>query len=207
VSTTSYNPDTMTVTVDDSEVQQALGDLAAKTPAVLKTAINKTARQMRKEEIKEAKSRYALNPKGQEKLKNLKQKRKATNTSLVNIHRQNDMGVKVLKSVGYHNIEAGKNKSKGFLAEFSNGHIGMVNRKLDHYTQNYRTKRGKRRWRATVNGEKKGVQALETTARPGASDMEAKVWRDIVREETEGSLQENVQKRIEQVVAKAARKG
>jgi len=237
VSTTSYNPDTMTVTVDDSEVQQALGDLAAKTPAVMKTAINKTARQMRKEEIKEAKSRYALNPKGQEKLKNLKQKRKATNTSLVNIHRQNDMGrkldmayfqhrtsevhtgwdavmnspryysVKVLKSEGYHNIEAGKNKSKGFLAEFSNGHIGMVNRKLDHYTQNYRTKRGKRRWRATVNGEKKGVQALETTARPGASDMEAKVWRDIVREETEGSLQENVQKRIEQVVAKAARKG
>jgi len=236
VSTTSYNPDTMTVTVDDAGVQQALGDLAEKTPAVIKTAINKTARQMRSAEIREAKSRYALTPKGQEKLKNLKQTRKATNANLENIHRQNDMGrkldmayfqhrtsevhtgwdavmnspryytVKVLKSEGFHNIVEGENKSKGFLAQFSNGHIGMVNRKLDHYTQNYRTKKGKRRWRATVDGKKKGVEALETTARPGASDMEAKVWRDIVREETEGNLQENVQKRIEQVVANAAKK-
>lgn len=235
MSKTSYNADTMTITVDDDQVQQGLGDLAAKTPAVLKTAINTTARQMRKEEISEAEKRYALTSKGKAKLRNLKQKRKATNKSLVNIHRQNDLGrkldmayfqhrtdevhtgwdavlnspehckVRVLKSESFNDIIATSNKSKAFLAEFSNGHVGMVDRKLDKYTQNFFTKCGKRRWRAK-GGKKKGVEALETTARPGASSMQAKVWRDIVREDTEQNLQENVEKRIEQVVAKAAAK-
>jgi len=230
-----YNADTMTLTVDDDQVQEGLGELAAKTPAVLKSAINTTARQMRKEEISEAEKRYALTAKGKAKLKNLKQKRKATNTSLVNIHRQNDLGrkldmayfqhrpdvvhtgwdavinspehykVRVLKSESFNDIIAASNKSKAFLAEFSNGHVGMVNRKLDKYTQNFFTKKGRRRWRAK-GGAKKGVEAIETTARPGASSMQAKVWRDIVREDTEQSLQENVEKRIEQVVAKAAAK-
>lgn len=241
MSKTTYDADAMTLTVDDSQVQEGLGELAAKTPAVLKTAINKTARQMRKEEISEAEKRYALTPKGKAKLKNLKQKRKATNKSLVNIHRQSDLGrkldmayfqhrpdvvhtgwdavmnspeyykVRVLKSESFQNIVGTSNKSKAFLATFTNQkadnkHIGMVNRKLDKPSQNFRTKSGKRRWRASRTGTGSHVEALETTARPGASSMQRKVWDETVERNTEENLQANVEKRMEQVIAKAAAK-
>lgn len=241
MSVTTYDADSMTVTVDDSEVQQALGDLAAKTPAVLKTAINKTARQMRRDEIAEAEKRYALTPKGRAKLKELKQRKKASNTSLVNVHRQSDFGhkfdaayfmhkpetartgwdavmnspryhqVKVLKSRGYQNLGGESNRSKAFLATFTNKnanneHLGMVRRKLDKYTGNVFTAKGHRRWRASRNGGRKGVEALETYVFPGASSMQRKVWDDKVERNTEECLQENVQTRIEQVVANAAKK-
>lgn len=241
MSVTTYNAETTTVTLDDSEVQQALGDLAAKTPAVMKTAINKTARQMRKDEITEAERRYALTPKGKAKLKDLKQRKKASNSSLVNIHQQSDFGhkfdaayfmhkpettrtgwnavmnspryhqVKVLKSKGYQDLEEESNRSKAFLATFTNKnanneHLGMVRRKLDRYTGSFYTAKGHRRWRASRSGDKKGVEALETYVFPGASSMQRKVWDDTVEQNTEERLQENVQTRIEQVVQKAAKK-
>lgn len=242
MSTVSYDSKTMTVTVDDTQVREGLGDLAAKAPAVMKVAINTTARQMRKDEISEAGKRYALTAKGKERLKHLKQRKKASNTSLVNIHRQDDLGhkfdmayfqhrttevhtgwdavvnspkyysVKVLRGGSFQKLGAEDNRSKSFLATFTNQkagneHTGMVRRKLDKYTGSYYTKKGHRRWRASRNGEKKGVEPLETTARPGASSMERKVWDDTVEEMTEKNLQENVQKRMEQVIAKAAKKG
>lgn len=240
MSRTTYDADAMTITVDDDGVQEGLGEFAAKTPAVLKVAINTTARQMRKEEISEAEKRYALTSKGKARLKDFKQTRKASNSSLVNIHKQSDRGrkfdmayfqhtpdevhtgwdavmnspehyrVRILKSESFQNIVGKTNKSKGFLATFTNQnagneHIGMVNRKLDKYTQHYRTKSGKRRWRAS-GGSKKGVEALETTARPGASSMQRKVWDETVEKNTEENLQANVEKRMEQVIAKAAAK-
>lgn len=150
----TYDADTMTVTVDDSEVQKGLGDLAAKAPAVMKVAINKTARQARRDEISEAEKRYAYTPRGKKKLQGLKQKKRATNSDLENVHKQNDEGKKldisyyqhtpttprmgadavlnnpryfrarVLRSEGYKNLIAETNRSKGFLVDITNPEAG-----------------------------------------------------------------------------------
>lgn len=241
MSKTSYDADTMTVTVDDTEVQQGLGGLSAKTPNVVSFAINKTARQMRREEIAEADDRYALTERGREKLKHLKERKRASKRSLENVSRQDDFGhkfdagyfehktedvhtgwdavmnspefysVRVLKSGGFKNLVEESNRSKSFLAVMTNTkagneHTGMLRRKTDKYTGSFHTKKGHRRWRASYNGQKKGVEPLDTTAYPGASSMQRKVWDETVEEHTEQNLQENVTKRMEQVVRNAAKK-
>lgn len=147
---TTANGNNITVTVDDKQVKQALGDLQSKAPAVLKVAVNRTARQMRKDEISEAEKRYALTTRGKRKLKDFKQKQAATNKNPTNIHRQSDEGhkldasyfqhkpivvrmgaaavthspeyhsVQVLKGGSYQNLEAESNRSKGFLVSIHN---------------------------------------------------------------------------------------
>ena len=56
-----------------NEVERILGNLKAKTPAVAKVAINSTARYTRREMIKHAKARYAVNAAGARHLKDLSQ--------------------------------------------------------------------------------------------------------------------------------------
>lgn len=82
----------MTVTVDTKEVEKGLGDLKNKTPITVKRAINTTAKKMRKSEVKQAKKRYALTPRGRKKLDGLKERQKATVKNLANISRQSDEG-------------------------------------------------------------------------------------------------------------------
>lgn len=74
-----YNPELMVITVDSDEVRRALGDLQAKTPAVMKVAVNATAREARRMMVKSAKKRYDLSRKGIEKIEMLHQRGKATN--------------------------------------------------------------------------------------------------------------------------------
>ena len=83
MSRVTYDAGTMTITVDGLEdVERALGDLKKKTPAAAKVAINATARQARKLMVAQAKARYAVNAAGRRHLKDLVQRKKATNTSL-----------------------------------------------------------------------------------------------------------------------------
>lgn len=83
MSSVTYDAGTMTITVAGMEdVAKALGDLKSKTPAAAKVAINATARQARKLMVAQAKARYAVNAAGRRHLKDLTQRKKATNASL-----------------------------------------------------------------------------------------------------------------------------
>lgn len=158
MSRVTYDAGTMTITVDGLEdVERALGDLKKKTPAAAKVAINATARQARKLMVAQAKARYAVNAAGRRHLKDLVQRKKATNTSLsAELHiekMRNDLGyfqhrptesfkgrdvlrrapahvkARVLKSSAMAALTGdGANLSKGFLVEFKSGHVGMVQR-------------------------------------------------------------------------------
>lgn len=154
MSRVTYDAGTMTITVDGLEdVERALGDLKKKTPAAAKVAINATARQARKLMVAQAKARYAVNAAGRRHLKDLVQRKKATNTSLsAELHiekMRNDLGYfqhrptesfkgrDVLRRAPAHVKAAsseilclaaltgdGANLSKGFLVEFKSGHAG-----------------------------------------------------------------------------------
>lgn len=76
---TWYDAGTTTIGVNAEEVSQRLGELRRKTPAVIKVAVNATARETRKEMLRLVLKRYALTAKGKERAKGLKQKVKATN--------------------------------------------------------------------------------------------------------------------------------
>ena len=76
-----YEAGSLTIGVNADEVAEKLGELRNKTPAVIKVAANYTARETRKEMLRRAMRRYAVNAKGKEKLQGLKQRVKATNAS------------------------------------------------------------------------------------------------------------------------------
>ena len=84
MSNVTYNRGNLTITLAGLDtVERALGDLRQKTPAAAKVAINATAREARKLMIARAKARYAVNTAGQRHLKDLVQRKKATNRSLL----------------------------------------------------------------------------------------------------------------------------
>ena len=97
MSRVTYDAGNLTIEVDGLDtVAAALGDLKKKTPAAAKVAINATARQARKLMIAKAKARYAVNAAGRRHLKDLVQRKKASNTSLsAELHiakMRNDLG-------------------------------------------------------------------------------------------------------------------
>ena len=84
MSNVTYNRGNLTITLEGLDtVEKALGDLRQKTPAAAKVAINATAREARKLMIAKAKARYAVNTAGRRHLKDLVQRKKATNRSLL----------------------------------------------------------------------------------------------------------------------------
>ena len=102
MSIVTYDAGQMLLTVDDTGVERALGSLYRKTPAVLKVAINRTARQARKDLISEAEKRYALTVRGKARLRLLKLRKSATNTSLSAELRQGDEGLTLNASYFQH---------------------------------------------------------------------------------------------------------
>lgn len=79
----TYNAANMTVEVFNAgEVEQKLGDMRAKTPQVIRGAVNTTATEAKNLMIKQAKARYAVNAKGREKLSKLKVRSRASGANL-----------------------------------------------------------------------------------------------------------------------------
>lgn len=202
MSSVTHDRDGMTITVSGlDDVSAALGDLKSKTPAAAKSAINATAREARKVMVDHAKARYAVNEAGERRLKDLVQRRKATNRSLLaELHIasfRNDLGYfDTDKPVPIHftgrawregpsvwkghvkrdepmkELPGGKGKAKAFLAEFASGHIGMVQRVMGSDSENTTTKSGAPRWK---NAQGK-VEKLQTLGSPSASAMHNTVW-------------------------------
>lgn len=102
MSVVTYDAGQMLLTIDDTGVERALGSLYRKTPAVLKVAINRTARQARRDLIEEAEKRYALTVRGKARLRLLKLRKSATNTSLEAELRQGDEGLTLNASYFEH---------------------------------------------------------------------------------------------------------
>lgn len=232
MSSVTYDAGQMLLTIDDDGVERALGALAGKTAAVLKVAINRTARETRKDIFTAAEARYALTEKGRARLRRMKQRRKATDTSLMAELRQDDKGLPldyayfehrpyivrkgqdvlrsspeyhrahVLKSDPMKNLGAEDGKSKGFLVEFKSGHIGMVQRRNGVSSASQTTERGYWRWK-----NRSGiVEKIETMSRPGGSTMGRAVWYRGVDETAAENLARFVDERIEQVIDRAKRK-
>lgn len=147
---TWYDAGTTTIGVNAEEVSRRLGELRRKTPAVIKVAVNATARETRKEMLRRVLKRYALTAKGKERAKGLKQKVKATNADPAAVlwiggingaradlsyfqHRvtvphpglswqtgPTVFKARVLRNGGLHDLTGGGAYSKGFLAKFEN---------------------------------------------------------------------------------------
>lgn len=238
MSRVTYDAGTMTITVDGLEdVERALGDLKKKTPAAAKVAINATARQARKLMVAQAKARYAVNAAGRRHLKDLVQRKKATNTSLsAELHiekMRNDLGyfqhrptesfkgrdvlrrapahvkARVLKSSAMTALTGdGANLSKGFLVEFKSGHVGMVQRVIGSSSSNLETARSTPSHKIYRWKNKAGkVEKLVTMGSPSATAMHSTVWPYVEPEVTE-YLYDRLMEQTERVIARAkARKG
>jgi hypothetical protein len=220
----------MTITVDGLDtVERALGDLKQKTPAATKVAINATAREARKLMIDRAKARYAANVAGQRRLKELAQRKRATNKSLsAEIYiasMRNDLGYfrtnppypthytgtawmngpdtwtgKVLKSSSMTPLPGDAQHSKAFLMEFKSGHVGMVQRQLGSSSSHTTTEKGYPRWRNSVGK----VEKLETVGSPSATAMHSTIWPEA-EPDVEEFLHERLATQVQKVLAKAGR--
>lgn len=156
MSVVTYDAGQILLEIDDTGVERALGSLYRKTPAVLKVAINRTARQARKDLIEESEKRYALTMRGKARLRLLKLRKSATNTSLEAELRQGDegltlnasyfehypnvprmgraalsgpafQGVRVLKGGSMEPLLAGPMKAKKAVVDASKGFLIRVN--------------------------------------------------------------------------------
>ena len=205
MSNVTYSAGNLTITVAGLDtVEQALGDLKRKTPAAAKVAINATARQARKLMVAKAKTRYAVNAAGRRHLKDLVQRKKASNSSLMaELHiakMRNDLGyfktspavpthftgmdfkdgpsvwkAKVLKSSGMKTLPGAGGMSKGFLVKFSSGHVGMVQRRIGSKSSHTRTAKGYKRW----TNAKGNVEKLVTMGSPSATAMHHTIWPEV----------------------------
>lgn len=222
MSNVTYSAGNLTITVAGLDtVEQALGDLKRKTPAAAKVAINATARQARKLMVAKAKTRYAVNAAGRRHLKDLVQRKKASNSSLMaELHiakMRNDLGcfktspaapthftgidfkdgpsvwkAKVLKSSGMKTLPGAGGMSKGFLVKFSSGHVGMVQRRIGSKSSHTRTAKG-------------NVEKLVTMGSPSATAMHHTIWPEV-EPSVEEYLQERLQAQVERVLARAGKK-
>ncbi|MBO6267588.1 MAG: hypothetical protein J6N19_00420 [Clostridium sp.] len=186
-----------------NEVERILGNLKSKTPAVAKVAVNSTARYTRREMIKHAKARYAVNAAGAQHLNDLKKTKSASNkdisAELYIASMRNDLSYfqiqpetyyiggnvanapeyfkgKVLKSSAMKALTGAGNLSKGFLLPFKSGHVGMVQRVIGSNSENRETFRSKvPRW-TTRDGR---VEKLMTMGSPSATAMHNTIWPEV----------------------------
>lgn len=230
MSRVTYDSRNMTITVDGLDtVANALGDLKKKTPAAAKVAINATAREARKLMVAKAKARYAVNVAGQWHLKDLVQRKKATNTSLsAELHiekMRNDLGYfrtnpaypthytgrnwimgpdvwkgKVLKESSMKPLPGDGIRSKAFLAEFKSGHVGMVQRVKGSKSSHTVTEKGHSRWRNSAGN----VEKLQTVGSPSAAAMHRVIWHEV-EPDVETLLQERLELQVQKVLARSRR--
>lgn len=220
----------ITIEIDGLEtVSGALGDLRRKSPAALKVAVNQTARQTRKWMIAAAKARYTVNAAGQRHLNDLKTNKKATNAdpsaTLFISKMRNDLGyfenkpravytgraaaarkgtvyqARVLRENSMKPLTGAGNLSKGFLAQFKSGHIGMVQRVIGSRSEHTTTEKGYPRWRNKKTGY---VEKLQTMGSPSATAMHTKVWPEV-QDDAEVYLMARLQDRVDWILTRAGK--
>lgn len=229
---TWYDGNAVLIGVNTQEVERRLGDLAEKTPAVVKVAVNATARETRKEMLRRVLKRYALTAKGKQRAKELKQRKKATNADpAAELYIGGQAGLRadlayyqhrvttahpgaswktgpkvftarVLRRGSLHDLTGGGAYSKGFLAEFKSGHVGMIQRHIGAATSNTTTARGKMRWKSRAGI----VEKTRTYGAPSAVAEHNTVWeKEDVAIFEQNTLNDRLEAQIAKVMAKAAK--
>ena len=109
---------------------------------------------------------------------------------------------RVLRSGGMHDLTGDGAYSKGFLAEFKSGHIGMIQRNIGARSEHTTTKSGAQRWRS-----KSGVvEKTQTYGAPSGTAQHHTVWeKEDVHIYAENTLNARLEKQIAKVMEKAAR--
>lgn len=192
-----------------NEVERILGNLKAKSPAVAKTALNSTARYTRREMIKHAKARYAVNAAGARHLNDLSQKkgkgRVATNKSLTAAlfieTMRNDLGYfKTNPSTPFMgtNVFRGPDvftgkvlKTSGMKALTGTGHLSkgfllkFANNGNAHIGMVQRVLGSRSRYTKTRAGHprwrsKSGkIEKVQTMGSPSATAMHSTIWPEV----------------------------
>ena len=235
VSNVTYSAGNLTITVAGLDtVEQALGDLKRKTPAAAKVAINATARQARKLMVAKAKTRYAVNAAGRRHLKDLVQRKKASNSSLLaELHvasMRNDIGYfktspavpthftstgwvqgpsvwkgKVLKANGMRELSGRGNRSKAFLVEFHNKNGNNHIGMVQRVIGSKSEHTRTKRDRPRWRNSKGNVEKLVTLGSPSITAMHHTIWPEV-EPSVEEYLQERLQAQVERVLARAGKK-
>lgn len=107
---------------------------------------------------------------------------------------------KVLKKDPMAPLTGTSSRSKGFLAKFASGHVGMVQRVLGSSADNVMTRRGKLRWR---NKEGKVEKLVTMNALSGAK-MHELIW-PTVREDVQDKLEDELNRAMKKTLAKAGK--
>lgn len=204
------------------EIVETMDRIAAQYPGVMRNAINQTATEARKRTIKKAKERYDLNTAGQRHLNDLKVKKRASAADLTAVLRissmRNDLGYfktrpatprmghapkpefftgHVLKSEPMAALTGTGGLSKGFLVEFKNGHVGMVQRVIGAPSRSTRTEKGYPRW-TSASGV---IEKLQTMSSPSAAAMEHISFEEI-RPDMQEILARKTRQQMEKLLAK-----
>lgn len=189
------------------ELERDLGMLKDKSKMVLRGAINQTAKELEKQMAHEANRRYKLDE-GLQGYKSANKITKATTGSMQATIRAagpvQDMSdylmkpdatvypggkgapkwikAKVLRKSrlkGISRFKSGRDKYKGFMVRFHNGHEAFVSRRPGSVS------------RST------GKEVIETIYSPAVSKGEEVVYRDDMEEEVNRMLLDNIQKQIQ----------
>ena len=118
---------------------------------------------------------------------------------------------RVLRSGGLHDLGGGPIErngvtfgqgSKGFLAEFKSGHVGMIQRHIGKESERTTTKSGAPRWRSASGV----VETTQTYGSPSGTAQHHTVWeKEDVHVYAENTLNDRLEKQIAKVMARAAK--
>ena len=187
------------------ELERDLGILKDKSKLVLRGAINNTAKQLEKQMSHEANRRYKLKD-GLQGYKSSNEVKKATTSRLeatirsrgpvldMSEYKLSDTTVypggrgapnwikgKVLRKSrlkGISRFKSGRDKYKGFMVKFHNGHEAFVSRRPGSVS------------RST------GKEVIETIYSPAVSKGEEVVYRDDMEDDVNQMLLDNIQQQI-----------
>lgn len=232
---TWYDAGTTTIGVNAEEVSQRLGELRRKTPAVIKVAVNATARETRKEMLRRVLKRYALTAKGKERAKGLKQKVKATNADPEAVlwiggingaradlayfqHRvtvphpglswqtgPTVFKARVLRNGGLHDLTGGA-YSKGFLAKFANDGTHQHIGMIQRHIGAASSETTTKSGAPRWRSASGVVEKTRTYGSPSGTAQHHTVWeKEDVHVYAENTLNARLEKQIAKVIAKAAK--
>ena len=217
--------------IDAAEIAQRLGPLSGKTAAVMKVAVNSTAREARRLMLKEALRRYAINARGQKYLRELKQSKKATNVKPVAelsiggyrgfaglrndlaYYRVNPsspyMGTSWKNGPEFFRGKVLKDESMARLTgngRYSKGFLvrfksGHVGMVQRELGVESKSKRTARGKPRWKTGKTKMVEKLRTMGSPSATAIHNQTWK-AVQPQVQDILDEYVAQRIEQLLKK-----
>ena len=192
------------------DIQERLGAMKSKAPAVLKTAVNQTARQVQSKLASTAKEKYAVKaPKFKQSMK----RKNATNSNPTAIitatgkrialsgfaHRKESGGesakAKMLKTGSLKEMGSKKAGAKAFVVTFDSGHVAVVRR----YPGEEYSNSGKRAEREAKHWDTTAIKEFAAASVPFMLGNKYRVY-GALEPEFESMLDANIDKQIQKLL-------